>query len=150
MYGTGGGPAKKFDDTSMDNDMEQILGSQMTAFESEFDNDKENIEIEPENVLLIVEEDGNDDDHGSFVEKENIELQSKKKDTGILEDITDAHRDGTNLDRDIFILGYEGYLSLLNCSKNLGNEKSSSRTSITMTLIEMENVIVAIIVDSSI
>ncbi|KAJ8972415.1 hypothetical protein NQ314_000194 [Rhamnusium bicolor] len=93
MYGTGGGPAKKFDDTSMDNDMEQILGSQMTGFESEFDNDKENIEIEPENVLLIVEDDGNDDDHGSFVEK------VKKKDTGILEDITDAHRDRTNLDR---------------------------------------------------
>ncbi|KAJ8964001.1 hypothetical protein NQ314_005213 [Rhamnusium bicolor] len=43
MYGTGGGPAKKIDDTSMDNDMEQILGSQMTGFESEFDNDKENI-----------------------------------------------------------------------------------------------------------
>ncbi|KAJ8928922.1 hypothetical protein NQ314_018448 [Rhamnusium bicolor] len=95
MYGTGGGPAKKFDDTSMDNDMKQILGSQMTGFESEFDNDKENIEIEPENVLLIVEDDGNDDEHGSFVEK-----GSKKKDTGILEDITDAHRDGTNLDRD--------------------------------------------------
>ncbi|KAJ8966472.1 hypothetical protein NQ314_003506 [Rhamnusium bicolor] len=84
----------------MDNDMEQILGSQMTGFESEFDNNKENIEIEPENVLLIVEDDGNDDDHGSFVEKKILKCSQKKKDTGILEDITDAHRDGTNLDRD--------------------------------------------------
>ncbi|KAJ8965529.1 hypothetical protein NQ314_004064 [Rhamnusium bicolor] len=102
MYGTGGGPAKKFDDTSTDNDMEQILGSQMTGFESNSTTIKETlvrIKIEPENVLLIVEDDGNDYDHSSFVEKESIDIQSKKK-TGILEDITDAHRDGTNLDRD--------------------------------------------------
>ncbi|KAJ8964173.1 hypothetical protein NQ314_005083 [Rhamnusium bicolor] len=76
MYGTGGGPAKKFDDTSMDNDMKQILGSQMTGIESEFDNDKEN--IEPENVLLIVEDDGNDDDHGSFCRKSHITEQEMK------------------------------------------------------------------------
>lgn len=39
LYSTGGGKAPKFEDTNIDNDIREIISSQMTGFLSEYDDD---------------------------------------------------------------------------------------------------------------
>ncbi|KAJ8910201.1 hypothetical protein NQ315_014372 [Exocentrus adspersus] len=57
VYGTGGGPPQTSDITDIDNDVKEIIGSQMTGFSSKWDND-ENTEAElgDTSTILVVDD----------------------------------------------------------------------------------------------
>lgn len=54
LYGTGGGPPQKDTNTDIEKDIQEIIGTQLTGFTSELDNDVENIGIYNASMLLIV------------------------------------------------------------------------------------------------